>query len=440
MSIERRGLRALLPGGLTARMAGVGAVLAAAFLMMAGSASAWTVSNLTASCGQLDGQVPDPGTYSYAVGSTKSGTFTTTEQHENVTIGGVYANGLTTITVKHGNEVVATVKWLFVNCAEPPRGATGSSGPTGPQGKQGTTGPTGPTGSGQPGATGGTGPTGPTGGSGQPGATGGTGPTGPTGGTGPQGVSLLTESEQQVLKEVLPCINFLSSGIDGKPTFRFSGCNVQVVNGMGSTATTNGEGNLVIGYDENDHGKCSFPVPGPETKAFCELFGGTWTAEPYAQTGSHDLILGDQQEFTSYAGIIAGQENSISAPFASITGGRFNKASEYWASVSGGDGNTASGAAASVSGGAGNRATSQGSSVSGGAENSAEGGEESSVSGGKENTASGEWASVSAGRGNSASGNWASVSGGQENKASSDYTSVLGGKMVEAAGEWEHKP
>ena len=422
MSIERRGLRALLPGGLTARMAGVGAVLAAAFLMMAGSASAWTVSNLTASCGQLDGQVPDPGTYSYAVGSTKSGTFTTTEQHENVTIGGVYANGLTTITVKHGNEVVATVKWLFVNCAEPPRGATGSSGPTGPQGKQGTTGPTGPTGTGLPGATGGT------------------GPTGPTGGTGPQGVSLLTESEQQVLKEVLPCINFLSSGIDGKPTFRFSGCNVQVVNGMGSTATTNGEGNLVIGYDENDHGKCSFPVPGPETKAFCELFGGTWTAEPYAQTGSHDLILGDQQEFTSYAGIIAGQENSISAPFASITGGRFNKASEYWASVSGGDGNTASGAAASVSGGAGNRATSQGSSVSGGAENSAEGGEESSVSGGKENTASGEWASVSAGRGNSASGNWASVSGGQENKASSDYTSVLGGKMVEAAGEWEHKP
>ena len=50
--------------------------------------------------------VPHPGTYSYSVGSTINGTFTTTESNENVTVGGIYANGLTTITVKHGSQVV----------------------------------------------------------------------------------------------------------------------------------------------------------------------------------------------------------------------------------------------------------------------------------------------------------------------------------------------
>ena len=33
---------------------------------------------------------------------------------------------------------------------------------------------------------------------------------------------------------------------------RFTGVNVQVVNGAGSTATANGTGNLIVGYDETD--------------------------------------------------------------------------------------------------------------------------------------------------------------------------------------------
>jgi len=417
-------------------MARVGVVLAAAFLMMVGSASAWTVNNLTASCGQLDAQVPHPGTYSYSVGSTINGTFTTTEANENVTVGGIYANGLTTITVKYGSHVSASVKWLFVNCAGAPQGPTGPAGPTGPQGTQGTTGPTG-----SQGATGATGPQGPGGTTGAAGPTGSTGPQGPTGSQGTQGTTGPTGSQGATgaTGPDLPCMSYLASGIDAKPTIQFSGCNVQIVNGMGSTNTTNGEGNLVIGYDENNHGKCSFFVPGPETKEFCESFGGTWTPEPFAQTGSHDLILGEEQEFTSYAGIIAGEENSISAPFASVTGGILNKASGYFASVSGGAANTASGEYASVSGGAFNTAVQQESSVSGGEDNTAQS-DGASVSGGEENTAQGLWSSVSGGRNNYAGTGWASVSGGLENKANGPYSSVLGGHMEEATAEFEHKP
>ena len=59
-------------------------------------------------------------------------------------------------------------------------------------------------------------------------------------------------------------MKYEATGIDGKPTIKISGANVQIVNGEGTTATTNGENNLVIGYDE----------------------------EPGDQGGSHNLILG----------------------------------------------------------------------------------------------------------------------------------------------------
>src|SRR6266568_4023467 len=60
----------------------------------------------------------------------------------------------------------------------------------------------------------------------------------------------LSQSEIKLLKSILPHIKYVESGVGGKPTIRFSGVNVQVVNGEGETgAPVNGEGNLVIGYD-----------------------------------------------------------------------------------------------------------------------------------------------------------------------------------------------
>ena len=75
------------------------------------------------------------------------------------------------------------------------------------------------------------------------------------------------------------------------------------------------------------------------------------------QTGSHNLILGEQQSFKSYGGIVAGHNNSITGPFASVTAGEHNTAGGLGASVSGGIFGTASAWATSVSGGLGNSAT-----------------------------------------------------------------------------------
>jgi hypothetical protein len=93
---------------------------------------------------------------------------------------------------------------------------------------------------------------------------------------------------------------------------------VQVVSGAGKTnAAVNGLGNLVIGYDENE-GK-------------------------HAQTGSHDLVLGEEQTFTSFGGIVAGRFSTVSGEFASVLGGFKNTAEGKLSSVLGKKEQTAKG-------------------------------------------------------------------------------------------------
>jgi hypothetical protein len=140
-----------------------------------------------------------------------------------------------------------------------------------------------------------------------------------------------------------------------------------------------GFGNLVLGYDEDPGG--------------------------HPPTGSHNLILGEEQTFTSYGGIDAGFLSTISGPFASVTGGL---------------GNTASGKFASVSGGASNTAEGEFSSVSGGYANSTKG-TQGWVGGGSANVAIGLLSSVSGGEGNKAEGEWSSILGGQNNVLTTKY-------------------
>jgi hypothetical protein len=250
---------------------------------------------------------------------------------------------------------------------------------------------------GKPGAEGRPGPEGKTGPGGKPGPEGKVGPEGKAGTTG------FTSGELETLKGILPCIKSVAKGIDGKPTVQFSGCNVQIVNGEGRTASTNGEGNLVIGYDE----------------------------EPGEQTGSHNLVLGELQKFTSYGGIIAGQGDAISAPFASVSGGLNNAASGELSSVSGGYENRATGPAAWVGGGFANTASGTQSSVSGGGRNTASGAL-SSVSGGIENKAETEGSWIGGGYKNEVfskaafgeEGISASIFGGKENKTAKDYEAI----------------
>ena len=135
----------------------------------------------------------------------------------------------------------------------------------------------------------------------------------------------------------------------GQPTVRFSGVNLQVVDGTGDTdGAVNGRGNLIVGYNRLR----PFPTN--------------------LRTGSHNLIVGDQQDYDSFGGLVAGFRNAIRNEYAAVSGGYENVAEGKWSSVSGGANNLAIGEFASVSGGGRNFAFGTASSISGGVENQAD--------------------------------------------------------------------
>lgn len=179
-----------------------------------------------------------------------------------------------------------------------------------------------------------------------------------------------------------------------------TGANLNIRNGSGSTSGAlgapfnnqpNGLGNLIIGYNEA-------------------------TGNPgQTHAGSHNLVLGEKNTYTSIGGIVAGYSNSITSPYATVTGGAYSTASGTWSSVSGGEGNMAIVQGAAVSGGLGGIA----------------GGRWASVTGGSENTASAESSAVCGGSANTASGLFSTVTGGTGNKVTAQSSSISGGGFVE---------
>jgi hypothetical protein len=114
---------------------------------------------------------------------------------------------------------------------------------------------------------------------------------------------------------------------DSGATVRFTGVNVQIVSGSGATdGAVNGMGNLIVGYNE--------PRGGGNTR-----------------TGSHNVVVGTQNNFSRFGGIVVGKFNEIGGDYASVLAGNQNTASNRYSSVSGGENNVASGTASSVSGG-----------------------------------------------------------------------------------------
>lgn len=221
-------------------------------------------------------------------------------------------------------------------------------------------------------------------------------------------VGLPPNGEMPTLLNILSHMEYVASGIGSQPTIKFKGVNVQIVNGAGSTATTNSKGNLVIGYDET----------------------------PGTQTGSHNVVLGGEQSFTSYGGILAGFKNSISGAYASVTGGLSNIASGAYASITGGGENFASGSRASVTGGYSNTANELVASVTGGELNVASG-VGAAISGGLNNRARKGNSSVSGGTENIAEALYAWVGGGYENKATGKSSAIFGGKELSATNEFQ---
>ncbi len=122
---------------------------------------------------------------------------------------------------------------------------------------------------------------------GKPGKEGPRGPEGPKG-----GLTNLTGEVKQALKGLLSHMVVIPSGIGGKPTIRFTGVNVQIVSGTGSTQEVNGAGNLVLGYDESSG----------------------------AQTGSHNLIMGSADEYSAFGSLIFSNNIRALAPFTGALG------------------------------------------------------------------------------------------------------------------------
>ncbi|HVK04399.1 MAG TPA: hypothetical protein VM490_13055 [Armatimonadaceae bacterium] len=144
--------------------------------------------------------------------------------------------------------------------------------------------------------------------------------------------------------------------VSGTDTY-FTGTNVHIRNGLGatngnpanplSTAPTqvNGLGNLIVGYNAD--------------------FGFNNTS------GSHNLVMGDANSFSSFAAIVAGQDNRASAPYASALGGRSNQAQGPYSAIVGGAFNITDGNTASILGGNANRASDIDAVVCGGSGNRA---------------------------------------------------------------------
>jgi hypothetical protein len=232
------------------------------------------------------------------------------------------------------------------------------------------------------------------------------------------------------LVEVLSHLSIvhLDDGRGGKvKTIRVSGANLQIVNGLGTTdgrsdaaaqGKTNGLGNLILGYAEG--------------------------RQDTDRRGSHNVVIGVGHSYTSFGGLVVGEQNTISSRFASVTGGTENVASGPHSSVTGGKNNQAYGTLSSVIGGEGNIAYGGLSSVTGGKGNNAEGtlssvtggegnkaGGTASVTGGQENFASGTWSSVNGGKGNLATGSWSTVVGGQNKKTTESWSVASGAKEQE---------
>jgi hypothetical protein len=132
-----------------------------------------------------------------------------------------------------------------------------------------------------------------------------------------------------------------------------TGANLHLRNGLGSTDCIDeqgqeipdcpkGLGNLIVGYNE-------LRGEGRDIR-----------------TGSHNVVVGSQHNFSRFGGLVVGLRNTISGDFSSVSGGQDNQASGKHSSVSGGVENFAIGKHSSVSGGQENQASGVAASVSGG--------------------------------------------------------------------------
>ncbi len=248
-------------------------------------------------------------------------------------------------------------------------------------------------------------------------------------------------------------------------TIRMTGVNLQVVNGLGVTWGNDAARNDFMAAD-NDFGRHRVNGTGNIIVGYQELRGDDGdvdTEDQNLRTGSHNLVVGSQNNYSFWGSQVVGNRNSVAGVFSNVGGGTHNVADGEGATVSGGIANYALGTSTTVSGGEFNDAVENGATVGGGLVNSASGyasvagggeynvasGEVSVVSGGGGvdgdgnsfgNEASGLGSVISGGGGNTAQGQGSVVSGGDSNSASGSHSTVSGGAGLSAGTDGRHVP
>jgi hypothetical protein len=306
----------------------------------------------------------------------------------------------------------------------------------GAQSLQGERGPVGPKGEpGEPGPPGEQGPRGDRGDQGLQGPQGEQGPVGPPG-AGAEVVNRVAELEawRADLETLLASVSLAHDGT----TVRFSGVNVQIVSGSGSTsfpANGNGLGNLIVGYNElrGERSECEEEALSPSCDYEDEEGVGTrcdtdWNYAnnlPDWRWGSHNIIVGEGNNYGSVGGLVVGQSHTVRDRYSVVVGGYCSFAENQYTSIFGGYENRALGRFSHVGGGHRNVAQGRLSSVIGGTHNLASGA--ASFSGGGEYTyAQGDSSVVVGGYGNQANGIASSVTGGRNRIAPGDHDWVAG--------------
>lgn len=173
------------------------------------------------------------------------------------------------------------------------------------------------------------------------------------------------------------------------PTIVITGANVQIVNGLGSSITKNGTGNLVLGYNALGH-------PGGDDR-----------------TGSHYLVMGRNVNYSGACGIAGGSQNSVAGIGNVILGGSScdTLSSSENSVIAAGTGNTVTSISCFVGAGGENLATAITSAILGGLENTTGEGSDVAIAGGHGCSASGIASSVGGGSGRSTSVSGAWVGG-----------------------------
>ena len=148
--------------------------------------------------------------------------------------------------------------------------------------------------------------------------------------TDSMGTSTLASAKTYTDGNVAPLADKLTHFSRSGNEVYITGANLNIRNGLGHSYTSlNGLGNLVVGYNE--------------------LRTGTDAVN--TRTGSHNFVIGLQNNFSSAGAIVAGSNNNSTNYMASVYGGTGNTASGLYAHISGGYNNTASGNWSNIGGG-----------------------------------------------------------------------------------------